>query len=55
MRFSDFSIVLMAMVGSVYGQDDKHTATNLEDVRPGHIGDMTALPYEIVSSHRTTT
>ena len=49
MRFSDIGIALMTLVVSVYSQDTEQPVTNLNDVRPGHIEDMAALPYEIVS------
>lgn len=49
MRFSDIGIALMTLIVSVYSQDTEQPVTNLNDVRPGHIEDMAALPYEIVS------
>ncbi|KAH0292103.1 hypothetical protein M436DRAFT_84440 [Aureobasidium namibiae CBS 147.97] len=47
MRFSDIGIALMTLAVSVYGQGTEQPVTNLNDVRPGHIEDMAALPYEI--------
>lgn len=49
MRFSDIAIPLMTLIVSAYGQDTEQPVTNLNGVRPGHIEDMAALPYEIVS------
>jgi hypothetical protein len=50
MRFTQiYSIPMAAMAVSVYGHNEINTVTDLNDVRPGHIADMSALPYEIVS------
>jgi hypothetical protein len=40
---------MAAMAVSVYGHNEINPVTDLNDVRPGHIADMSALPYEIVS------
>jgi hypothetical protein len=50
MRFTQICSMLMAIAVSVYGQDGIDPVTDLDDVRPGHIADMSALPHEIVSS-----
>jgi hypothetical protein len=49
MHLSKIYSVFIAMAGSVYSQDQIEPVTDLNDVRPGHIADMSALPYEIVS------
>jgi hypothetical protein len=56
MRFTELCSVLMAMASLVYSQDQIQPVTDLNDVRPGHIADMSALPYEIVSlsSHHSS-
>jgi hypothetical protein len=49
MRFSDLSIVLIAMAGPAHAQWKDNPALFLEDVRPGHTEDISALPKAIVS------
>jgi hypothetical protein len=49
MRFSDIGIALIAMAGPAHAQWKGDPALFLEDVRPGHTEDISALPKAIVS------
>lgn len=50
MRLSNICVTIMAMASSVFGQSEDCNDFDPNDIQPGHLGGISKLPHEIVSS-----